>query len=423
MSAQSQERFLDEILSVEEGNAFLQYIVSRLRGSDYRGWHVSQHNRYALAEIEIIVQAIHDVVGAGGDFAILPRDAKDYAGLPGEFADFAKILELSRKGMGKGTINSLKKNFFTDMDRMGFLDRSKKRRLRQFPRPVPHGKLTENALAFLGAKGDLMKKYKIFTDGIDRLFGNKISRLAETISLSDYATEAISIYEFMFILSDKSEDLDKIEILGAYRSLGKYQKKNVIKLIKRYADPDQFGDKASKRDFHNWKNQIQQMMGLLKATVYFDVVPNRAMRMNALRLDASDSGFFVQRPSRSATPKREYFSFHGVEKKERFELHHIVPFALARNKKEAKVIDDHMNLIYLQKAKHKQISENRNDNVVLDIDPNNAKFSDFDSNSTITATNKKDALYSDDAGKVKQVQRYNAGLLKSIFDYPKEPQK
>jgi len=134
-------------------------------------------------------------------------------------------------------------------------------------------------------------------------------------------------------------------------------------------------------------------------------------------LNTSKTGFFEERSTRRAGPKRQYFTFHGVQKKADFELHHIVPISSARNKTEAKVIDDHMNLIYIHRVKHKEVSRNRNENVVLGIDPTTATFSDFQKSNTITATNKKDAFYSDDAKKVKKMASYNAELLRSIFGY------
>jgi len=269
MSANSQEPILAEITAVEEGNLFLQYIVRRLRSDEYRGWHVSQHNRYTMDDIEIIMSAIHRTVRAGV-FAIPPGDYRADTTLPAEFANFAEILSQVKKDMGRGTINSLKKNFFPDMDRMGFLNRNQ---IRVAGRLTLRGKLTDHAIEFLKVKNDLVEKYKKFTAGIDRLFGSKVSQLAELISLSDYNHDPISIYEFMFILSDQSEDLDKTEILDSYRSLKKHQQKKARSLIQQYADPAKFDDKTSKRDFHNWKNEAQQIMGLLKTTVYFDVAP------------------------------------------------------------------------------------------------------------------------------------------------------
>ena len=407
------QEILKEILSIDKNNVFLQYIIARLRSNDYRGWHISQHNRFAMEEVEIILGEIHNVTGTN-HFAIPPGDYASNHELGESFKDYKRIVNQINSKMGRGTINSLKKNFFPDLQKMGFLARERMV-LHQNSQPVWHGNLTSSAIEMIEAGNDLIKKYKKFTDSIDKLFGRKISDLAETIHLSDYANDAISIYEFMFILSDNSENLDKIKLLGSYRALKEHSKREVKSLIKKYANPDNFsGKKNEKRDFHNWKNQAQQIMNLLKTTVYFEVDQNKYFRLNA-----SSTGFFKKPVRRSVIPKREYFNFHKVQKREKFELHHIVPISVARNKEEAKNIDDYKNLIYIHQMKHKLISKNRNRNVVLYVDPNEVVFSDFENENSIKAVNEESAIYSKDTGKIAKMMKHNKELIKSIFDFEK----
>ena len=261
----------------------------------------------------------------------------------------------------------------------------------------------------------MIDKYKKFTDAIDKLFGNKISELVEMINLSNYRKSEISIYEFMFILSDKNEELDKIELLDSYRKLKKYKRRKVISLLKEYAKPENFeGNKTARRDFHNWKNQAQQMMSLLRTTVYFEVDQNKYFRLNV-----GKTGFFQPLSKRSDIPKRRYFDFHKIRKRDRFELHHIVPISSARNREEAKMIDDHLNLIYIHRGKHKAISKNRNRTVVLTIYPKEAIFSDFENEEKVKTINDKDALYTTEQKKIKKIAKYNRDLLKAIFEFEK----
>ena len=407
----SAEDILDKIVSIDQGNIFLRYIVTRLQSDDYRGWHVSQHNRFTMDDVEIMLNEINSVAKTSY-FAIPPGDyAADFA-LNKSFKDYNNIVNQINSKMGKGTINSVKKTFFPDLERMGFLKREKLVPA-QNSRKIPHGKLTSNAVEFLDVSNNLIEKYKKFTDGIDKLFGSKMSDLAEIIHLSDYANDVISIYEFMFILSDNSDDLDKIKLLDSYRSLKNYHKEKVTDLIKQYANPENFsGTKKEKRDFHNWKNESQQIMNLLKTTVYFEVFQNREFRLNG-----SNTGFFQSSPRRRSTPKREYFNFHEVQKREKFELHHIVPISSARNQEEAKNIDDYRNLIYIHRKKHKRISRNRDRNVILTIDPNEAIFSDFENAHHIKAINEEHAAYSRDARKIEKLKKHNKKLIKSIFDF------
>ena len=407
------EQILSEILSIDEDNLFLNYIVKRLRDNKYRGWHISQHNRYDMSDIEIILRNIQKVVGTNS-FAIPPGDYDRNAVLTGDFQNFQTIVNNINSEMGRGTINSLKKNFFPDMEGMGFLIREKIKPSKT-SRPVLYGRLTPSAIEFIEAT-TLIEKYKKFTDGIDKLFGSKISELAEMIHLSDYVNDAISIYEFMFIFSDNAENLDKIELLDSYRSLKKHERTKVIELVKKYAEPDNFeGNKTTQRDFHNWKNQAQQIMGLIKTTVYFEVDQNKFFRLNV-----GTTGFFQEPTKRSVIPKREYFTFHNVEKRDKFELHHIVPISSARNKEEAKMVDNHINLIYIHRGRHKRITQNEDKNVVLTIDPNEAIFSDFEEKDIVKTENEKDALYTKETNKIEKIAKYNDGLLKSIFDFEKQ---
>lgn len=411
MSTDHTEQILSKIVSINEDNLFLQYIVKRLRDDKYRGWHISQHNRYNLREIEMILRKIQEVAGTDS-FAIPPGDYCRDTILTGDYQNFQTIVNSIKSEINKGTINSVKKNFFPDLEGMGFLVREKIKPNKNSSLAL-YGRLTPSAIKF--EAGTLIEKYKKFTDGIDKLFDSKISELAEMIHLSEYVNDAISIYEFMFIFSDNSEDLNKIELLDSYRSLKKHEKTKVKKLIEKYAQPGNFvGNKTAQRDFHNWKNQAQQIMSLLGATVYFEVDRNKFFRLNV-----GSTGFFQEPTKRSAIPKREYFTFHGVEKRDKFELHHIVPISSARNKEEAKMVDSYINLIYIHRGQHKQITQNGDKNVVLTIDPNEAIFSDFEDRNIVKAENKKDALYTKDTEKIKKIADYNIELLKSIFEFEK----
>ncbi len=363
-----------------------------------------------MDEIKLILKKIYNVAGTDC-FPIPPGDYKHNAILPKDFLCYQSVVEQVFADMGKGTINSIKKNFFPDLEKMGFLARGRVR-MSTTGKLVLHGKLNTAAVELIKAE-TLIDSYKKFTDGIDKLFGNKLSELADMLYLSDYANELISIYEFMFILSDDNEDIDKIALLASYRCLKKHKRTKVINLIKEYANPKNFkGDKTSKRDFHNWKNQAQQIMRLMKTTVYFAVDQNKSFRLNV-----GSTGFFQAPGKRSEVPKREYFKFHRVSKRDKFELHHIVPIASARNKNEAKLIDDYRNLLYIHRGKHKEISRKGNINVVLSIDRRKAVFASFDSD-TIKAINNKDAFYAKEKHKIKKVAKYNAELLEAIFEFP-----
>lgn len=280
--------------------------------------------------------------------------------------------------------------------------------------PIYYAKLSNNAINFINYDDNLLSKYRLFTNAIDNIFAGHITELANTLYYSDYKNTTISIYEFMFILSDVNLSRnDKINLLDSYRLLKKNQQKNIIKLLKKYASPKNFiGDKKSKRDFHNWKNESQQIFNLLKTTVYFDIAPNRFLKLNI-----GKTGIFPENYiKRSQAIKIDYFSYHKVENNLKFELHHIIPISQAKNKDEFKLIDDKRNLIYLEKNKHKEISKNNHSNVYLGLNSITATFCDFNNNKII-AKNKIDALYSIEQKVINSLIKYNRNLLKTIHNF------
>lgn len=62
---------LGTLLGLAPGNEFLSYIVERLESDDYRGMHVSQHNRLTF---DFVVQVLDVIWRYAGDrdFAIPP---------------------------------------------------------------------------------------------------------------------------------------------------------------------------------------------------------------------------------------------------------------------------------------------------------------------------------------------------------------
>jgi hypothetical protein len=405
---------LEQIIVIEPANLFLRYITERIQDVDYRGLHISQHNRYDLDRLTKILMGLYDVVAS--DIFRVPL-GDDEGRRESMCEDYYKVVSNVRKKSGVGTINSLKKNFFVDFQQMGLLDRFDKKE--NFLSPgkrghVYYAQLTERGVR-LATSGSITEKYKIFTDSLDALFANEITNIAETLYYSKYKDDAISILEFMLILSDDRQGItaeDKIKLIDSFRSLKRWQQNKAVALIKQYCNPRNFtGSKAMKRDFGNWKNESQQIFTLLKNTIYFDIT------QNSLRLNTGRYGIFTAAhiKQRSLGAKYEYFQKHRLKKIADFELHHIVPFSAAKNQAEFKLIDNWKNLIYLGDNKHREIRGNRDKNIVLLATSRDLYFDDFDGN-RITARNGIDAAYAEKLAT--NMQEYNRGILKEVFGYP-----
>ena len=403
--------FSQEIIAIEPNNIFLQYIVGRIKDNNYRGLHVSQHDRYDLNRLIKILTGIYNIVN-NDEFRIPLGD--DNGENDAECNGYYEIVRQVKIISGVGTINSLKKNFFVDFQRMGLLERFDTHNNIIQPSKRGHihsAKLTERAINLI-TTDSIQERYKIFTDALDVLFADAISDIANILYYSNYKNNFIGIFEFMFIMTDdrQSTNIDKIKLIDSFRSL-KNKKDKVIDLIKEYCTPSNFiGNKTDKRDFENWKNETQQIFTLLKNTVYFDIT------QNGLKLNTGTYGIFTdsQIRIRSLGAKQEYFKEHNIKKQLNFELHHIIPFSKARNKIEFKIIDNWRNLIYLKHNKHSQITKNRDKNIILSANETQADFIDTDNNK-ISAENGIETFYKGNLAK--KITNYNNKILKEFFQY------
>lgn len=406
-------KYLRQLENIAPENAFIKYITERVTDDDYRGIQCSQHNRLTFNYFRKLVEAIYNIaddevfaIHVGDDNGTLQPSAKKYY----------EVVEAIKNAVGKGTINSVKKNTFPDIARMGFLDRYDK-----------HGKkITEGAsrqpvhsvgLSNLGtrfATASAFEKIKLFTDGVDILTKNAASELVELLYLNDYGIDSIDILEFMYIISDDRYGVsfhDKLNLLLEYRRLTSTQKISVDTCLKNYCNPENrrgYDNKTLLRDYSNWKNESLQIYGLLANSTYFKVENNK------LILNTGNYGLFDENTVRSEKAKREYFRFHSVSKNDEYELHHIVPFSKAENKSDAVLIDNYKNLIYLKSSKHSEFTVAKNQNVILKYNQGNPRllFLDFNDGYILVDVT-EDALFS--LNLLPAIKEHNETLLRKFY--------
>lgn len=415
---------LQNILDIDNSNDFLKYIVARLQKNDYRGIHISQHNRYDLEFVINVLNVIKNKV----DDALFEIPRGDYSERENvkkynidDYQDFKQITNAVNLSVGRTTYNSIKKNFFVDFHRMGLITRYDKNKIPSDPyrrTTIHYASLTNEANKLLNAT-NIIKKHRIFTDVLDKnLFNSYLSELVDLIFNSQYKDDVINIHEFMFILTDTTLN-NPIKLLDEYRKLKRYQKNKLLNLIQEYANPDNFdGSKTQKKDFHNWINETQQMFMLLKQTSYFQIDQNN----QNIALNIGNYGIFsVDNIKRSDRPKRKYFEIHKQRKVKDFELHHIIAISKSRNKQEVNLLDNVYNLIYLHKDKHLEITKKKNTHVYLSINEVIAKFCDFDS-TKIQAGNGIDALYSKNNKILQELEIHNKKAINEIYEFKKKIQ-
>ncbi|WP_104747523.1 restriction endonuclease subunit R [Helicobacter cetorum] len=368
------EKILQEITQLDPSKKCLKFLVNRIKRKDYRGWHFSQHNRYTKKEIKIIIQAIFDEIGE----ELLQIRTTDMSERPynieGEEA-YARVVHNINKQIERTTQDSLRKNFFVDMHRMGLIERYNKYKKPTNPymkRPIKYVSLTPLALEFLNAT-DLLKENFCYTQALENLlkgFGAECREIILELDSNYLDMEEMIFFvtfldcvSFVALLNIRYFTRSEIiEYIKEYRSLSKFQKERLRELVQDYCNPKNFsGDKTHKRDYHNWKNETDQIFTLLEQSIFFERDKNRLI----LRTLDKENKQSDRKLKRSMKEKALYFEKHGVKKEKGFELHHIVPLCLARSIEEFDLLDKWENLIYIDAFNHAKISQTQNKHICL----------------------------------------------------------
>lgn len=406
-------KYLREIESISTTNTFIPYITDRVSSNDYRGIQCSQHNRLTFDYFANLISIIYSIAGKE-TFDIHVGD--DRGEKQPQAYTYYEVVNKIKEIVGKGTINSVKKNTFPDIARMGFLNRYDKDGVKILEGST-RSSVYSVGLSDLGVKfaeATAFDKIKLFTDGVDILTKNTASELVELLYLNDYGIDNIDILEYMYILSDDREGIttnDKLRLLLDYRRLSELEKNKLNDCLKMFCDPrnrKDFDNKTLLRDYSNWKNESQQIYVLLANSTYFKV------EGNSLILNTGNYGLFDAHANRGAKAKSEYFKNHKISKTNGYDLHHIVPFSKAQNKSDAVFVDDFKNLIYLKDKKHDEFTITGSKHVILKYTQNspNILFMDFE-DSFILVDITKDALFSESL--LPTVKEYNQMLLRKFY--------
>lgn len=410
------------ITDISHGNPALQFIEKRLQDENYRGSRSSQHNRYTMDQIVKILTLLNEHAPNRSLMAIRTTDtSKRHNNTPEEY-DYAKFCEDAKSCTGIGTQDAMRKNLFVDIHRMGLIERFDKNR--NAIAPFSHGLVKYVSLAKQGIKlinaGDVLKKYFIFSKGIDQLLRGYINVILDILRDRDNNIYNVEIHEFMFFVSaidtktSFNINIEKAtDLILAYRKLTSTQKRAVIETLKSSLRPSKFkGTKIDKRDYHNWHNKAAQVFYLLNQTVYFEVRENNYLvlktgRNNFVSGDSVESDGET-RLNRSVSEKYEYFKQHQVRKKVGFELHHVVPLSWSESIHHFKMLDKWQNLVYIDAFSHAKITQSGNRHVVLTLNNDDVILSDFEDDA-MRLQNSKNIIYKTQNGSI--MKEYNVELM------------
>lgn len=373
-----------------------KYLFDRIQRLEYRGEHLSQHNRYTKEVILVILEELNNVLQSN-NLTLLPIRTTDLSkrgfNTPEEY-HYAVLTNAIAKRINRVTQDSLRKNFFVDMARMGFINRFQPNRCMSSPFEKSKTKfvnISELGYEFLKASQsqNIFNINRLWTDALTNLHnGFEVLLYDFMLNLQLRGENSISYDEFAFFVSDLRITSPNIllELLLEFKRLSLYQKESVINAIRKYASPKDNEvferlDKTKVKDYHNWINEAQQLFMLLDESVLFGVGDFRDKELNIRTGEMGLISNNTQRLQRSTAQKNEYYKQHGIDPKLvkglGFELHHIVPLAYARNQNEFSVLDRWENMILIDGHKHAIITQNGSRNILADFDGVDINFTSF----------------------------------------------
>lgn len=407
------------VSSINSGNKALEFIDHRLLDNKYRGSRSSQHNRYTMDRMSIIVTLFNKYAPNKGLMIIRTADISKRPTNTDEEQTYAKFCNEAKSQAGIGTQDAMRKNIFVDLHRMGLIERYNKNKAPTNPvskQNVKYASLTDQGLKLINAE-TLLDKYFIFSKGVDLLLGGYIDEILNLLRDTEYNLKKISICEFMFFVSAIGTETtfnistdECVDLITEYRNLSSVQRRAVIEELKIKLNPKNYsGTKTLKRDYHNWHNKAQQIFSILNQTVYFEV------RVDILSLKEGARSYTGESPGsrlrRSINEKYQYFVNHKIEKIQGFELHHVVPLAWSENIHQFKILDKWQNMVYIDAFSHAIITQNRNRNVVMSAIEKNLILKDY-SEKEIFLRNIENIAYN--TAKQKVMLDYNDELLKTV---------
>ncbi len=400
----------DIVKHIDRNNFALKYIDQRIESDDYRGAVSSQHNRFTEEELYNTLKLLDKHASNKSFMEIRTTDLAKRPINSSEEQKFAIFCNEVKQVVGRGTQDSIRKNWFVDFHRMGFIQRydknhnpthAWKRSITKFVSIAPDG-------AKFIKERDPANRLFLFTKGLNRLLSNYINILLNLLKDDEYHLRYITLNESMFFVSAVVSDakyslteLECIEHINEYRKLTKAQRISVEKCLKSQLKKENYiGNKKTQRDFHNWENKMTQIFSLIRQTAYFEVRDNRVSYREPKN---------QKQLNRSISQKQEYFKEHIVSKKRGFELHHIIPLSWSENYEHFVLLDKWENMVYIDGYSHAQITQNGNKNIVLSKGVNGLILQDYESN-IVNLEKDINVLYNEDKEPV--MLSYNDNLIR-----------
>lgn len=338
-------------LNENEAYIFLKW---RIEQDNYRGIHFFQHHRQNSTKLEHFFNSLKCVLDDHKITKIeIPRgdDGKDYNPNDKKYSYFFEFLNKYKNQIRSGTSNSIRKNVLPDYERVLIIKRTK---------------LSDQS--FLAFNDFFLKKYKqdienekwneifrsVFYNYLEKKKFN--DKLREIICALDYS---LSLNEFQFFVTwldhkYKNKNCDVkfiISLIQKWRKILKLQREEIVNELKIIANPANKKGKKQKKDFNNWRNESQQILKFYKEACIWSLDNEYNLKIN------QEAGVIIKRNPKI---KDEYLSFNKVKKKVGFEFDHIVKFSRQTKIEDIALIENKLNLLYIDGKKHAIKTQRKN---------------------------------------------------------------
>lgn len=176
-------KILQEIKNIDPSKKCISFIIERLKSNNYRGIQISQHNRYNKNDILIILKEVYNLVGEN----LIQIRTTDLSKRPQNIAGEEKYAELTNNissNLSRCTQDSLRKNIFVDMHRMGLINRYNENK--EVVSPFKKGikkyiSISNLGISLLLEENNIFNQNLIFTRALENLlkgFGEEVLNIA-----------------------------------------------------------------------------------------------------------------------------------------------------------------------------------------------------------------------------------------------------
>lgn len=397
---------MNDLLMISPDNKALEFIAKRITDNKYRGDLSIQHTVYDINKIILLLKTLNKFVPNKQLMKIRTEDlSKRPSNTPDEIP-YAKFVNDFSRQANNDTQDTIRKNIFPDLHRMGLIDRYDKNRSKTDPykkTAVNYVSISDQGLKLIKAS-PLDQKF-IWSKALDLILGGLINITLEILKDSDYKYEDITKWEYMFFVSAVNLDssfsfsITKsrcMELITEFRKLSQFQRSAVIDVLRQKMKPENYnGNKTSQRDFHNWRNKNDRIFERFSQTVYFQIIginkDDERCSLSTKKIKTK-SGQIIEVRKRSLTEKNNYFKNHGVTKRAGFELHHVIALSFSESPEQYIMFDNWQNMVYIDAFSHAKITQGKNRQFLMSISSQDIVLKDY-RNNKITLKNHQNIHY------------------------------